>query len=378
MAKDYYKILGVSKTATEDEIKKGFRKLAHEHHPDKKGGNAEKFKELNEAYQILGNAEKRKKYDQYGDAAFSGQGFGGTGMNWEDFMRSARGGQQGGFSGFSGQGGFGGVEFDLGDILGDVFGFGGSRGRSRRGSGPTRGEDIAIEISLDFMDAIFGAEKIIRLQRETKCSRCHGNGAEPDTKIKTCSRCNGQGEIVQTRNTILGAMQTSSICPECNGEGKRAEKSCRECRGAGKTRNNEEIKIKIPSGINSGQSIKMSGLGNAGERGAGSGDLFVQVLVKAHKKFKRENNDILTDENITIGQAVLGDDITVETVHGMVKLKIPAGTTAGKVFRLSGKGVPYLQSSASGDHLVTVNILIPTKLSRDERRLFEELRNIEK
>lgn len=377
MAKDYYQTLGVSKSAGEAEIKKAFRKLAHEHHPDKKGGNAEKFKELNEAYQILGNAAKRKKYDQFGEAAFSGQGFGGTGMNWEDFMRAAQGGQAGGFSGFSGRGNFGGVEFDLGDILGDVFGFG-SRARGRRRSRAAAGEDMAIEISLDFLEAIFGAEKTIRLERELKCPRCFGNGAEPNTKIKACARCGGQGEIVQTRSTIFGAMQTSSVCPECEGEGKKAEKPCGECRGAGRTHRAEEIRIKIPAGINSGQSIKMSGLGNAGDRGGGSGDLFVQVRVKPHKKFKRDGDDILTEENISISQAVLGDDIIVETVHGAVRMKIPSGTPSGKIFRLAAKGAPRLQGSGRGDHLATINIIIPSRLSREEKELFEKLKHLGK
>lgn len=375
MAKDYYKILGVSKTAAEDEIKKAFRKLAHERHPDKKGGNAEKFKELNEAYQILGNAEKRKKYDQFGEAAFSGQGFGGTGMNWEDFMRQARQGfGQGGFGADFGRGG---IEFDLGDILGDVFGFG-SRARRHRHARTAAGEDMAIEISLDFLEAIFGAEKTIRLERELKCPRCFGNTAEPNTKIKTCSRCGGQGEIAQTRSTIFGTMQTSAVCPECGGEGKKAEKPCRECRGAGRINRHEDIKLKIPAGIDNGQTVKMSGLGNAGERGGSSGDLYIQVRVRPHKKFKRQGDDILTEENIGISQAVLGDDIIVETVHGSVRMKIPAGIRSGKIFRLSGKGSPRLHSSSNGDHLVTVNILIPTKLSRRERELFEELGKTEK
>ncbi len=377
MPKDYYQILNVSKTATQDEIKKAFRKLAHEHHPDKKTGNEAKFKELNEAYQILSNQEKRQKYDQFGSAAFEGQGFAGTGMNWEDIMRQA------GFGGRSAQGGWGGgdvnIDFgDLGDILGGMFGFSTGRGRGPRRGHPTRGEDMEIEISLDFMEAVFGVEKTIRLEREIKCQHCRGNGAAPGTPIKICTRCGGAGEVIHTRTTILGNMQSRAVCPECQGEGKSAETRCPQCGGRGRKPSREDVKIKIPAGIDGGQTVKMSGLGSAGLKGGASGDLYIHIRVRAHKKFKRDSETIHTLEPISISQAVLGDDITVETVQGAVKLKIPSGTPAGKVFKLAGKGVPRIHGSTSGDHLVTVDIIVPAKLSRKEKEIFEQLRKIEK
>lgn len=378
MSKDYYKILGVSKTATQDEIKKAFHKQAHVHHPDKQGGNAEKFKEINEAYQILSNPEKRQKYDQFGEAAFSGQGFAGTGMNWEDFVRAARGGRSGGGFGF---GDLGDIQFDfedLGDVLGGMFGFNVGRGGRRRQSGPSRGEDMEIEITIDFMEAMFGVIKSIRLERETKCEHCHGHGAEPGTKIESCNRCGGAGEVIHTQTTILGSFQTRAMCPDCNGEGKKASSPCRVCGGQGKVHKKDDVSLKIPAGIEDGQTVKMSGLGNAGLRGGSSGSLYVHVRVKPHRKFRREGVNIITEENISISQAVLGDEILVETVHGQIKLKIPAGTPSGKIFKLSGKGVPRLQGSGNGDHLVVVNINIPNKLSRKEKELFEQLKKLEK
>lgn len=375
MSKDFYQILGVSKTATEDEIKKAFRKLAHQHHPDKKGGNEARFKEINEAYQVLSNADKRKQYDQFGSAAFSGQpGAGGAGMNWQDFMR------QSGFGGGFGQQAGGSANFDfedLGDVLGGMFGFGG-RGGQRRSRGSNRGADMEIQISLEFLEAVFGVEKNIRLEHEIKCEHCHGNGAEPGTKIESCNRCSGSGEVIHTQTTILGSFQSRMACPDCQGEGKKASSPCRSCRGLGKQTKKDEIKIKIPAGIDNGQAVRMSGLGNAGTKGGANGDLYIHVHVKPHKKFSRHEDNILSDENISISQAVLGDDILVETAHGQVKLKIPAGTVSGKVFKLSGKGVPHVNSSGHGDHLVKVEILVPNKLGKKEKELFEQLRKLEK
>ncbi len=367
MAKDYYGILGVSKDAPQDEIKKAFRKKAHESHPDKAGGDEAKFKELNEAYQILGNADKRKQYDQFGDSAFSGQGFGGTGMNWDDFMRQAQG------QGFGG-GGFN-VDFgDLGDIFSEVFGFGGGR-RSRQYRGPQQGASMEIEMSIDFLDAVFGAERTIRLNRVTKCGRCRGNGAEPGTKISSCNRCSGSGQIVHTRSTLLGTFQSATVCPECRGEGKSAENPCKECRGQGVYERPEEVKIKIPAGIDNGQTVKMSGLGHVGGRGGPAGDLYVHIRVKPDKRFEREGYDIITRESLSVSQAVLGDAIGVETVHGPVNLKIPSGTQAGARFKLRDKGVPHVHASSKGDHIVVADIRIPSKLSRKEKKLYEELRD---
>ncbi len=375
MAKDYYDILGVSKGADQDEIKKAFRKKAHELHPDKAGGDEAKFKELNEAYQILGNAEKRKQYDQFGDAAFSGQGFGGTGMNWEDFMRAAQGGAGhsagqgfgGGFSGFN-------VDLgDLGDIFSEVFGFSARGGRGRRRAGPQQGESLEIEMSIDFLDAVFGAERAIRLNRVAKCEKCKGNGAEPGTKISSCDRCGGSGQIMHTRSTLLGTFQSASVCPECRGEGKSADVPCKECRGQGIYERPEEVNIKIPSGIDNGQTVKMSGLGHAGERGGSSGDLYVHIRVKSHKRFERDSYTIITHESLSVSQAALGDTIQVETVHGAVNLKIPQGTQPGTRFKLNAKGVPHVHSSSKGDHIVIADVVIPSKLSRKEKKLYEEL-----
>ncbi|MBI2050760.1 MAG: molecular chaperone DnaJ [Parcubacteria group bacterium] len=367
MAKDYYQILGVSKSANQDEIKKAFRKKAHELHPDKAGGDEAKFKELNEAYQILGNAEKRTQYDRFGDSAFSGQGFGGTGMNWNDFVRQAQG------QGF-GAGGFNVDLGDLGDIFSEVFGFGGGR-RSRQRSGPQQGESMEIEMSIDFLDAVFGAERTIRLNRVTKCSHCKGNGAEPGTKISSCNRCGGSGQIVHTRSTLLGTFQSATVCPECRGEGKSAENPCKECSGQGVYERPEEVKIKIPAGIDNGQTVIMSGLGHAGEHGGQPGDLYIHIRVKSHKRFERDGYDIITREPLSVSQAVLGDTVQVETVHGPVNLKIPAGTQAGTRFKLRDKGVPHVHASSKGDHIVVADVIIPSKLSRKEKKLYEELRD---
>ncbi len=368
MPNNYYETLGVSKTATQDEIKKAFRKKAHELHPDKAGGDEAKFKEANEAYQILGNEDKRKQYDQYGSSAFSGQGFGGTGMNWEDFMRQA---QSGGFAG----GGFN-VDFgDLGDIFSDVFGFGSARGGRGRRSRTRDGEDIEIELSVDFKDAVFGTEREIRLEHIGICEKCHGNGAEPGTRISECARCNGSGAITHTQRTMLGTFQTRSACPECGGEGKRPESPCKACRGEGRAHQKEDVRIKIPAGIDNGQRIRISGRGNAGRNGGGAGDLYVRVRVREDSRFVREGDDIITEERISIPQAVLGDSIEVQTVHGPVKLKVPSGTQSGKVFKLSGKGIPRLNRGGTGDHLVRIMVDIPSKLSRRQKKLFEELRD---
>lgn len=366
MAKDYYQILGVAKNANADEIKKAFRQKAHQYHPDKNGGSDAKFKELNEAYQILGSAEKRKQYDQFGSAGF-GQGGFGQGGNWEDAMR------QSGFGGFS-QAGFNVDLGDLGDIFSDMFGFGGTaRRRSRRAS---KGEDIEIEISLEFLEAAFGAEKTITLEKTWPCPECGGSGATPGSASKTCGRCRGEGEIIARQRSILGMIQTRSVCPDCSGAGKVNEKNCPDCAGAGRVRRRGDVLIKIPAGISNGQTIRLSGMGQVGEAGSQSGDLYVRVRVKPDKKFKREDYNIQTTEPITISQAVLGGKISLATIHGEVELKIPAGTHSGKIFKLSGKGVPHLHGGV-GDHLVKVEIVIPSKLTKKQKELFSALKESE-
>ncbi|OIO39364.1 MAG: molecular chaperone DnaJ, partial [Candidatus Omnitrophica bacterium CG1_02_49_16] len=348
MSKDYYKMLGVDKNASQDEIKKAFRKKAHEFHPDKAGGNAEKFKEINEAYQIVGNEEKRKKYDQFGDAAFANAGFGGTGMNWEDFMRAAQGGQ-GGFSGFNG----GNINIDFGDLgdifgnIGEMFGFsmGGGGGQRRR----ARGADIQTELAIEFSEAVFGVNKDISLYKTVVCEHCRGNGAEPGTSIITCKTCGGAGYVMQVQRTILGSFQSRSTCPDCGGEGKTAKTKCSQCHGTGLQKDTVEINVKIPAGIDDGQTIKLSGQGEASSSGV-NGDLYIRIRVKSDSNFEREGNDILSVAEISFPQAALGDKISVITVDGEITLKIPAGTQSGQVFKLRGRGAYSLHGRNRGDH----------------------------
>jgi len=359
MSKDYYDLLGVSKTASAEEIKTAFRKKAHEHHPDK-GGDAEKFKELNEAYQVLGNAEKRQRYDQSGSAAFNGGGnYGGSGQ---------------GFSGFQNGGGFGNMDFeDLGDIFGgfgDIFGFGGSRQTSKRQS---RGRDMEMALSLDFMSAAFGIEKEISFSKNITCDRCHGKGAEPGTKVDTCTTCGGSGQISKIQRTILGNIQVPSTCPSCHGEGKIYSQKCTKCNGNGIHREAVKITVRIPAGISDGESIRLTGQGEAGEKGAPAGDLYLRIKLQAHKKFVRENYDIRTEEKISIKQAVLGDKIDVETIHGTLKLKIPEGTQSGTVFKLKEKGITKLHNRGIGDQYIKIIVKIPSGINKKQKQLLEEL-----
>lgn len=371
MSKNYYDILGVSKSASQDEIKKAFRKLAHEHHPDKTNGNEAKFKEINEAYQVLGNEEKRKQYDQFGSTFNNaggfgnGQGFAG-GFNWQDFARQNSGG-----SGFS----FNGEEFDLGDIFGDVFGFGGGRNRARQ-SRSNAGEDIEIVLTIDFKEAIFGAEKFVILEKYDICENCHGSGAEIGVKIVTCPECHGSGQVRQTQRTILGTIATNTICPTCNGSGEKPEKFCHKCHGAGRIKIKKEVKIEIPAGIDENQQIKISGAGHVGEKKQRAGDLYVSFRINHHKKFVRQGQNILLKLEIDMVQATLGDKIEIETLDGLVNLKIPEGTQTGKILVLKDKGVPELnRSSRRGDMLVEIFVKTPEKISRKAKKLLEELKN---
>jgi len=374
MAKEYYNILGVAKSATQEEIKKAYRKLAHQYHPDKKGGDEAKFKEVNEAYQALGNPEKRKQYDQFGQA-FGGAGAEPGGFSWQDFARASQGGSGPFGGGFRQQN----VEFDLGDlgdIFGDLFGFGRrTGGRSARRS--ARGNDVQAEMNLDFKEAVFGTEKVIDLYKNVICSHCAGNGAEPGTKIETCSTCAGNGQIEQIQRTILGAFRTVGVCPDCQGEGKRASTKCKKCRGEGRLKESEKIKVEIPAGISDGETIRLSGKGEAGLKGSGAGDLYIILRVRPDPEFKREGDNIISEAEISFSQAALGDKIPIKTLEGEVILKIPAGMQSGKVFKLNGKGVPHLRSRGRGDHLVTVNVVTPTRLARHQKRLFEELASLE-
>jgi molecular chaperone DnaJ len=353
MSKDYYDLLGVSKNASAEEIKNAFRKKAHEHHPDK-GGDAEKFKELNEAYQVLGNTEKRQRYDQFGSAAFSGggQGFGGF--------------QNGGFN----------VDFeDLGDIFGgfgDIFGFGGSRQRSTRNS-RRQGRDLEMALSLDFLEAAFGLEKEISFTKNISCPHCGGKGAEPGSKIETCPVCGGSGQVSRIQRTILGNIQTQTTCSSCGGEGKKYTQKCTKCGGSGLYRDNVKLKVRVPAGINIGESIRLSGQGEAGEQGAPAGDLYLRVKINSHRKFSRDGYDIKTEETISLSQAILGDKIEIETIYGKLKLKIPEGTQSGTIFKLREKGVSKLHGRGSGDQYIKVLVKISTGATKKQKQLLEEL-----
>lgn len=369
MSKDYYKILGVNKSASQDEIKRAFRKLAHEYHPDKKGGNEEKFKELNEAYQVLGNSEKRQQYEQFGqtfEQARAQGGFAGFDgfrdfSDFADAFRSTGGSQQGFRFNFD----------DLGDIFGDIFGSSHRSRQTRR-----QGNDIEIQIAVDFQEAIFGCTKEILLDKNITCPKCNGNGAEPGTKIETCKTCQGRGEVEQVQQSFLGAIRTRKVCSDCNGEGKNASQKCGRCKGKGVVPDREKIKFKVPAGIDNGQSIRLAGRGEAGSLGGPAGDLYITFRVREDARFERKSNNILSQQEITFSQAALGDNVEVMTLDGPVKLKIPAGTQSGKIFKISNRGVPYSRGSDRGDHLIKITVKTPAKLSRKERKLFEELKKL--
>lgn len=357
MAKDYYNILGVSKGATGDEIKKAYRKLAHQYHPDKEGGDEAKFKEINEAYQVLSDPEKRKMFDQFGEAGVNGAA-GSGGMNWEDAVRQA--GFGGGFQS--------GVEFDLGDIFGDIFG--GGRGRGRRQS---KGQDIQVDMEVDFTEAAFGTKKTIELYRSETCEHCKGNGAEPGTPIKECTNCHGTGAVAQVQRSVFGAIRTQRVCSECGGQGKTAEKKCTTCHGITTQKKTARISVDVPAGIDDGQTIRVSGQGEAGPSGATAGDLYVNIYVKKQNKWRRDGDDVLSDIAIPFSTMALGGKVPVETVDGEVMLKIPGGTQSGKSMRLRGKGVHHLNGSGRGDHIVKVHVSVPKRVGHQVKKLLKEL-----
>lgn len=356
MSKDYYKILGVEKNASPDEIKKAFRKLAHQYHPDKQGGDEAKFKEAMGAYTVLSNAEKRKQYDQFGDT-FDQASAGGFGQ------------------------GFGNVDFsqftndfpDLSDILGGIFGFGGGGGGGRGGGrARARGNDIEKDIQLTFKEGIFGATKPIELYVHLTCSRCGGDGAEPGAKLISCDRCGGQGRVQQVQRTVFGAFQTVAACDACSGEGKRPEQVCKRCSGSGVVRDTKKLEIKIPAGVEDGGVIRLPGEGEAAPRGGTSGNLYIRIRVKDDPNFERHGQDIFSRIAIPFTIAALGGKIDVETVDGPVELKIPSATQSNALFRLRDKGVPQMRGAGRGDHLVEVTIEVPKKLSRKQKKLLED------
>lgn len=360
-AKDYYKILGVSKDATAEDIKKAYRDLAHKYHPDK-GGDAEKFKEINEAYQTLSNKDKRTQYDQFGQA-FDGPAGGGTGFGGA--------GQEGWFWGRPDAN----FEFeynDLGDIMEEMFGFGGNGGRKKKDS--RRGKDIHVDLEITLEEAFLGAQKEFTISHFVTCSRCGGTGAEPGTKVNECFSCRGTGTVQQIRKTILGSFTRASVCPECGGEGYRPEKPCNVCRGEGRVKTEERIRVAIPAGVDMGQVIKLEQKGDAGKRQGKAGDLFIRIAVKPNSTFERRGDDLFVIMPITLSQSALGDEIEVPTIEGKaVLLKVPAGTESGKVFRVSGKGITKYSGFGRGNMYVNIEVKVPKKLTRKQKELLEDL-----
>ena len=352
MAKrDYYEVLGVSRDASESELKKAFRDLARKYHPDVNNAPdaEEKFKEINEAYGVLSDADKRAAYDRFGHQGVRGPN-GGPGFETVDFS-------------------------DFADIFGDMFGFGGFGGRSRAASrtAPRRGADLQYQVVISFQEAVFGTEKEIEVTKDERCDTCGGDGAKPGTSPQTCPECQGRGEVRQTRQTLLGSMVQVTTCPVCGGRGKIIKDHCSTCGGRGRVRKTRRKKVSIPAGVDDGTRIRLAGEGQPGENNGPSGDLYLLVRVRPHKYFRRRDDDILLDLNVNVAQATLGAEVKVPTVDGDVKLKIPAGTQPGKIIRMRGKGVPHLRRDSRGDQLVIVNVTIPKNLKQEERELFEEL-----
>ena len=354
--RDYYETLGVSKSASKDEIKKAFKKLAKQYHPDlnKAEDAAEKYKEIQEAYEILSDDTKKAQYDQFGHAAFD---------------RTAGGGFGGGYS----SGGF-----DFGDIFGDIFGnsgfgdfFGG--GARQSNTGPRRGEDLQTQVTITFEEAAFGVSKQIKVTRKETCKTCKGHGAENPSDVETCKTCHGQGRVRVAQNTPFGRMMTEQTCPDCHGAGKIFKNKCSECHGEGIVTATRTIDVKIPAGVDEGQTVRLSGQGNAGIRGGQSGDLYVNIHVRKHDFFTREGRSVYCSMPITFTQAALGADIEVPTLTGKVMLHIPEGTQNGTEFRLREKGIQSVHGNQTGDQFVKVNILVPKKLTKKQKSLLEEL-----
>lgn len=360
--RDYYEVLGVSKSASDDEIKKAFRRLAVKHHPDKEGGDEAKFKEINEAYEVLKDTSKRQRYDQFGHAGVGGGQAGGGYSGFEGFDFGQAGGQR--------------VNFDFGDMgFGDIFSsfFGDSFGGGARTKRASRGNDLETNITLDFEEAIFGVEKKISLDLKDTCDHCKGKTVEPGYELITCKTCHGSGQVTHTHNTMFGQIRQASVCPTCKGRGKEPEKVCTVCRGSGTMRKQKDIKVKIPQGIDDGVAMRLRGMGEAPVDGGqgGKGDLYVNIKVKPHKKFTREGDLILSKEKIAMVDAILGAEVQVETVDGQKTLKIPAGTQPGTDFKLRGLGVPHLNNSQRGDHIIQIQVEIPKRLTKKQKELIE-------
>ena len=352
--RDYYEVLGVEKGAAAEDIKRAYRKLAGKYHPDRNPGDKtaeEKFKEVGEAYEVLSDSEKRARYDQYG---FAG-------------VDPSYGGGPGGGAGFGGFGGFG----DFGDIFSDFFGGGARRGSTR--NAPRQGEDVGLQLELTFEEAAFGAEKEVSAQRIENCSVCNGTGSA-DGAVETCSTCHGSGQVRTTQNFMGMAVQSTATCPQCSGRGKIIKTPCTTCRGKGKVRRTQKVKVKVPAGINMGQSVRMRGEGCVGYNGGPNGDLLVEIYIKKHPIFTRQNMDVYCEVPITFTQAALGAEIDVPTLDGKVKYTIPEGTQTGKMFSIPDKGVPQLgNTKRRGSHRFTVVVETPTKLTKEQKELLRQL-----
>lgn len=346
--RDYYEVLGVQKSASADEIKKAFRKLAREYHPDvNKAPTAEaKFKEINEAYEVLSDDQKRAAYDRFGHAATQGAGFGGA----------------------EGYGGFG----DINDIFSEFFG-GFARANAQQRRGPRRGADLRFDLKVDFLEAVFGAEKEIEVVRNDTCTRCTGSGSEPGTSPTRCRTCNGTGEVRRVQQSILGSFVNVSTCPTCNGSGEVITVPCKQCGGRKQVRVTRTLAVSVPPGVDTGTQIRLNNEGEPGVNGGPPGNLYVVINVAPHQFFRRKDEDIIVELSVNVAQAALGDEIEVPTVDGKEKLTIPAGTQGGSVFRIKGKGVPHLRRNTRGDQLVLVNVQVPQTLNAEQKRLFTEL-----
>ncbi|OHA99384.1 MAG: molecular chaperone DnaJ [Candidatus Zambryskibacteria bacterium RIFCSPHIGHO2_12_FULL_39_47] len=355
--KDYYEILGVDKKAPKDDIKRAFRTLAHKYHPDKKTGDDAKFKEINEAYSVLGDDSKRAQYDQFGHSfAQEGPtgGAGANGFNGFDFSQFTQGGNGNGF------------EFDFGDIFGDVFG-----GNSRRAK-VKRGRDISIDLELSFEDSVFGVERTVLLNKVSKCDNCAGSGAEKGSSLETCNTCNGKGTLREVKRTFFGQFESTTTCEICNGSGKTPKVKCHVCHGRGILKKESEIKVKIPAGIDNGEMIRLSGGGEA-IVGGQTGDLYIKVYVKKHPLFRKEGVNLLTDMNVKLTDALLGGEEILKTLDGDIKVKIPESVTHGETLRIKGRGIPY-EKNHRGDILIKLHITIPRKLSKEAKKTIESLK----
>jgi molecular chaperone DnaJ len=361
--RDYYEVLGVEKTATADEIKKAYRKKAIQYHPDKNPGDKEaeeKFKEAAEAYEVLSNPDKRARYDQFGHAGMGGAagggygGFSGGNMNMDDIFSmfgDIFGGHSGGFGGFSG--------------------FGGGSGQSQQRR--YRGSDLRVKAKLTLKEVSEGVEKKFKLKKYVQCSCCHGTGADGDSGTETCKTCHGTGSVVRTQQTILGAMQTRTTCPDCGGEGKIIKKKCKECGGEGIVYGEEIVSVKIPAGVAEGMQLSMSGKGNAGKHNGVPGDLLIVIEEEQHPELIRDDNDLIYNLLLSVPTAALGGTVEIPTIDGRVKVKIEPGTQPGKVMRLRGKGLPSVNGYGTGDLLVNVSVYIPETLSKDEKAALEKM-----